>query len=97
MEMAIAIISLIAGVLNIILFFKIWGMTSNIYDIKEVLLATNIKHVDIKVGDIVVHREFNDVLEVIELVGDKEIKCKALTSNNEFTLSKDMVFVVNQK
>ena len=97
MEAVIAIITLVCSVLNIILFFKIWGMTKNIKRIKDVFIASSIKQVDVKVGDIVVHRELNDAMEVLELVGDKGIKCRALTSNDEFTLSKDRVFVVNQK
>lgn len=36
MEVFIAIICIIFGVLQIVLFFKIWGMTNNIKDIKEI-------------------------------------------------------------
>ena len=35
METLLAIIFIVFGVLQIILFFKIWGMTNNVRDIKE--------------------------------------------------------------
>ena len=98
MEAVIAIITLVCSVLNIILFFKIWGMTDNIKRIKDVFIASSIKQDDIKVGDIVIHREFNDAMIVLEVDGDaNKIKCKSLTSNDEFNLNKDRVFVINQK
>ena len=98
MESVIAIISIVCSVLNIIPFFKIWGMTNDIKKIKDVFIASSIKQVDVKVGDIVIHREFNDAMKVLEVDVDKNrIKCKALNSNDEFTLNLDRVFVINQK
>ena len=38
MESLIAIISIVVGVLNIILFFKIWGMTNNVNEIRNLLV-----------------------------------------------------------
>ena len=60
MESIIEIISLVVSILTIVLFFKVWGMTNDIRKIRDIIIAASIKQVDIKVGDIVVHREFND-------------------------------------
>ena len=38
METFMAIVFLVFGILQIILFFKIWGMTNNVKKIKEAFL-----------------------------------------------------------
>ena len=96
MESLIAIVSVVFGVLSIALFFKIWGMTNDIKKIKDAFIAVSIKQDNIKVGDIVIHREKNNVCEVIEVDGDM-IKCRELSSKKAFTYYKGSVFVINQK
>ncbi len=96
MESIIEIISLVVSILTIVLFFKVWGMTNDIRKIRDIFIAASIKQVDIKVGDIVVHREFNEAMEVLEINADK-ITCRALNTNDEFTLKKEEFFVINQK
>jgi hypothetical protein len=37
MEVLIIIVCIVAGLLNLILFFKIWGMTDNVREIKDII------------------------------------------------------------
>ena len=41
MEGIYAILLIISGILNIILFFKIWGMCNNVKEVKELLERSN--------------------------------------------------------
>ena len=43
MEDFLIVIAVIFGLLNLILFFKIWGMTDNVKDIKDYLEGSNPK------------------------------------------------------
>lgn len=43
METVLAIIFIVFGVLQIILFFKVWGMTNDVSFIKKVLYSNNLK------------------------------------------------------
>ncbi len=38
MDVVVIVIGLVCGVLNLILFFKIWGMTNDVKELKEALL-----------------------------------------------------------
>ena len=38
MDVVVIVIGLAYGILNLILFFKIWGMTNDVRELKEVLL-----------------------------------------------------------
>ena len=85
----LGLVYIVAGILGIILFFKVWGMTNNVARICELLEkeknGNNVteKCVDaisssFKVGDKVVILKSGKVSFVIEVIGDK-YKC---ASNN---------------
>lgn len=38
MEIIIAIVALVAAILNIILFFKLWGMTNNVSELRDLFV-----------------------------------------------------------
>lgn len=43
MDILLSIITLIGAILNIILFFKIWGMTNNVSEILDIMRTQNFK------------------------------------------------------
>ena len=51
MEVIIWIALFIGSVLNIILFFKIWGMTNNIRDIRDKYMSEHPAHADTPASD----------------------------------------------
>ena len=76
------IIILIWGILNIILFLNIWGMTNDVCDIRELLYKIhpqakgyyyNSKY---KINDIVVNPDYNGDLRIFDVMGNGEYNCK---------------------
>ena len=65
MELVTAMILLVFAVLQIILFFKIWGMTNDVKTIKDSLLAKDLSYHKtpptnsslLNIGDLVVNKE----------------------------------------
>lgn len=87
MEDLLAIIIIVFGVLQIILFFKIWGMTNNVSKMK-CMMEMKIKQEnldkdtinrktgsDIAVGDLVVELKNERQLKVIAITADGEYRC----------------------
>ena len=75
MESLIAIISIVVGVLNIILFFKIWGMTNNVNEIRNLLVDSkerkkNQTKSKFSVGDYVTVKSYNGVMEIVDIYDD---------------------------
>ena len=72
-------IVIVWSILNIILFFKIWGMTNDVKAIKERLLHGNSKiNVDsnkFKIGDFVVYKDTNETLVIIDTYKDSTYSC----------------------
>lgn len=80
------IILCISGVLNVLLFFKIWGMTDNIKDIKRLLedskeRKNNKTKSKFSVGDNVIAKSYNGVLEIIDIYEDGSYNCIDVNSN----------------
>ena len=87
------------AILNIILFFKLWGMTNDVMAIKEYLLSkekpqdisdeTNDDsvslNVGIKKGDIVINKENGEELIVLQVYPDGDVTCK---TNKNFGLRR---------
>ena len=86
----VSIIIIVFGILQIILFFKLWGMTNNINEIKNMMelkirqdnhekKQTNIKHEnidnDIKVEDLVVELKNERQLKVTDITDDGKFEC----------------------
>ena len=80
------VILCISGVLNVLLFFKIWGMTDNVKDIKKLLedyreRKNNKTKSKFNVGDHVIAKSYNDVLEIIDIYDDGSYNCIDVNSN----------------
>lgn len=75
MEVLKGLIMLVAAILQIILFFKVWGMTNNVRKIKDELLS--IEELDgFKVGQMVKRRESPYKYRIDKIYSDtKKVKC----------------------
>lgn len=82
MEILFIVIGLIFALLQIILFFKIWGMTNDIRDIKEkYLFAGNESTVT---TENVNYEDYSDGLLVVELKTEKQMRLGELLSNGKY-------------
>ena len=93
------IIGIICAILCIILFFKVWGMTSDVKTIKYILLdiadkmnstsnnqeRPSEKPVNLEEGDTVVNTETGEELIVAQVFPDGDVACK---KSNGFGLRK---------
>lgn len=81
-----ALLSLVAvlfGILQIILFFKIWGMTNDIREIKEKYLSSTdpqksvspAQPSEFNVGELVVHIKTNKQMRIKEITEDGKYSC----------------------
>ncbi|MFV0312191.1 MAG: hypothetical protein ACK5KN_11165 [Dysgonomonas sp.] len=84
MEIVLSIIFIIFGILQIILFFKIWGMTNDIRKIKETYLSTiNIEtSTEDKMNDSSTFRV--DAL-VINIATGKQMRIKEITETGKYS------------
>lgn len=86
----VSIIIIIFGILQIILFFKLWGMTNNISEIKELIKNYGVKEKpsqiqqktvterDIQIEDLVVELNNERELRVVNITEDGKFECKVL-------------------
>lgn len=84
----VGIIVIVFGILQIILFFKIWGMTNDVSKMKDMLemkiqqesfntdIINNKSKGDIEVGDLVVELKNERQLKVSDITADGKYKCK---------------------
>jgi len=84
--------ALIWGILSIVLFFKIWGMTNDVETIKHILLNVTSKTIaannkeasetlsesmgNLEEGDVVVNVETGQELIVVQIFPDGDVTCK---------------------
>lgn len=89
----VSIVIIIFGILQIILFFKLWGMTNNISEIKEILKSHAAKEKqnqtpsqanaksnadrDIEIEDLVVELKSERQLTVVDITEDGRYQCKS--------------------
>lgn len=94
----ISVIFFICGILQIILFFKIWGMTNNVYEIKNLIESSvKEKHVkSVKVapecnnfvpGDIVVYEKTRERFKIIKNVDENRYDCEAIEGGTHYILN----------
>ena len=77
------LIAVLFAVLQIILFFKIWGMTNDIREIKEKYLSSTdpkksispAQSTEFNVGELVVHIKTNKQLRIKEIKEDGKYSC----------------------
>lgn len=84
----VSIVIIIFGILQIILFFKLWGMTNNIFEIKELIKKYGIEEktnqkpqkstikMDIQIEDLVVELKSKRQLKVVDITEDGRFQCK---------------------
>ena len=85
METFIILIILIFGILQLILFFKIWGMTNDIREIKEKYLSStdpkksvslsNNQPTEFSIGELVVEIKTNKQMRIKEITQDGKYSC----------------------
>ena len=80
MEVLYLILALVWSILCLILFFKIWGMTNDIRQIKDHLLGTGNGYVSnnsalLKVGDIAKVLKTNEKVMIAEINSNGCFKC----------------------
>ncbi len=85
-EIIESIVLTIFGILSIILFFKIWGMTNNIKDIKRLLgnseeTKRNKSRSKFSIGDMVTAKSYNGIMEIIDIYNDGTYNCIDVKSN----------------
>lgn len=79
----IYLLFIVFGILQIILFFKIWGMTNNVNEIKNII-RWYIKEQDAKQP--IVESESDIRVEdlVVELKNERQLKVVAITNDGKF-------------
>ena len=80
------IILAVSGVLNVLLFFKIWGMTDDVRSIKDYLDISreskkNKSKTKFIVGDHVIANSYNGVMEIIDIYEDGTYNCISVDTN----------------
>jgi len=91
-KMIIAIVALVCGVLSIILFFKVWGMTNDVAEIKEFLKKSHVEkeNSEIKIGDVLLDNETNRKMILISIKGNK-YTCRYLDNSEVKEFAKDEI------
>lgn len=97
MDTLLAIVGIVFAFLQIILFFKLWGMTNNISrmanDIKEIKKKYLGKHI---VEKIVINNESSlDGKLVVNLSTEKQMRVNGLTEDGKYKCYVNHVFVGN--
>ena len=87
------IISILAG-LNCVLFFKIWGMTENVKEIRNLLEDSkerkkNQKKNKFNVGDHVTVKSYNGVMEIMDIYDDGTLSCIDAETNEMVGVFKE--------
>ena len=80
MEVLYLVLAIVWSVLCLVLFFKIWGMTNDVREIKNSLLGhveTEIKRDDslINVGDFAINVKTNETVMIAEINTNGTFKC----------------------
>ena len=95
---AISIVMLIWGILNIILFFKIWGMTNNIKTMKNIILSANSSDSEIAVGDFVYSFRLNQVCMVTKIHPGKDpYECVTFDTGNHLWFKEEEILLIKKR
>ncbi|MDD3040151.1 hypothetical protein [Bacteroides sp.] len=82
MQVFIGLIIIVFGILQIILFFKIWGMTNDIREIKEKYLSSTDPKKSISPTQL---PEFNIGELVTEIKANKQMRIKEITKDGKYS------------
>lgn len=95
-----SIIIIAFGILQIILFFKVWGMTNDVRKIKNIL-ELNIKqqqdtlnhnpNIDpsFSVGEVVIYKKTQEKFIIKRRVTEDLFECSSLDTNTSYTLNRN--------
>lgn len=83
MEILLAIIFIVFGILQIVLFFKLWGMTNDIREIKEKYLSEGIARETKSKGETLGKFHKDDL--VILISSGKQMRVKDITSDGKYS------------
>ena len=78
----VSIVIIVFGVLQIILFFKLWGMTNNVKKIKRIL--NNKKEQDMEIGKTVIADGIKEGDLVVELKTERQMRVENITNDGKF-------------
>ncbi|MBO7193291.1 MAG: hypothetical protein J6V47_03305 [Bacteroidaceae bacterium] len=85
MDVLLSIVLLVFGILQVILFFKIWGMTNNVCKIRELMENSSQSNTNKSSKEVVEecdNIEVNDF--VMEIKTQKEFKVKQIIGGDKF-------------
>ena len=89
---------LVWGILNIILFFKIWRMTNDVSTMKNIILAANTSDINIKVGDFVYSFRHNKVCMVRNIrKEDRPYECISFDTAERFYLKEEEIVLIKKE
>lgn len=93
----VGIIIIVFGILQIILFFKVWGMTNDIKKIKNKYVGDSFPETansqkinnppTFLMGDVVIHQETKEQYVVNMKIGDNSFDCSTINGENHFVFS----------
>lgn len=92
----VSIIIIVFGILQIILFFKLWGMTNDIKEIKNkyvgkvIVPEVNTFHnpnIAFNIGDIVIYTKTGDKFRIDEIAGENIYKCSSVGGGARYVLN----------
>ena len=94
MDKVLTIIIIILAGLNGVLFFKIWEMTENVKEIKNLLEDSkerrkNQQKSKFNVGDHVTAKSYNGVMEILDIYDDGTFNCIDAESNEMVGVFKE--------
>lgn len=84
MESLLAIIFIVFGVLQIILFFKIWAMTDHIKDIRDKIVGNNFDKPDYYEDQQESYRKFKDEDSAIIIATGKRVIIYGMTKDGKY-------------
>ncbi len=85
MDVLLSFVLLVFGILQIILFFKIWGMTNNVCKIRELMENYSQNNTNNSSKEVVGECDSIEVNDfVMEIKTQKEFKVKQIIGENKF-------------
>ena len=82
MDVFIALIVLVASILNLILFFKVWGICNNVSKIYKILYNEQVKKIAEKKGNSTNHFSEGDL--VVSKVSGKQMRIFKVLENGKY-------------
>lgn len=84
MESLLAIIFIVFGVLQIILFFKIWAMTDHVKDIRDKIVGNNFEKPDYYENQQEPYRKFKDEDSAMIIATGQRVIIYGLTAEGKY-------------